>query len=150
MVKAKSCRNPLVSKGLWDLLSSLFGTRERLYMHRKALCVKKSGVRPNHESYFSQKPLLWNPSWLRGVCALGGSHDRSDMEKEPDTWPEGRQRLEELTYINDLTASWLHSSSLREMSTPFLSRCVFLCLVSILTKQTISLCALSLVAMLCL
>ena len=48
---------------------------------------------------------------------------------------------EELTYINDLTTSLLHSSSLRRCPRTF-SPGMHLYLASVLTKQTISLCAL--------
>ena len=69
-------------------------------------------------------------------------------KKKQDNWPNINKDPEGLPYINDLTVSLLHSSLLGQMSTPFLSKDVSLpC--SILTKQTISLCALLLV-MLCL
>ena len=62
-------------------------------------------------------------------------------KKNPDNWPEGRQNPEELNYINDLSTSSLHSSSLGGCPHPY-SLDAHLCLVSVSSKQTISLFAL--------
>ena len=54
-------------------------------MRRKAPCGSKSqGITPGHnEPCSSQKPLLRDPSGLKGACATrGGSQGRSDVEKE--------------------------------------------------------------------
>ena len=69
--------------------------------------------------------------------------------KKPDNWPEMNRDPEELPHISDLTASLLGSSSLWGRSHPS-SPGVHLCLASVLTKQTVSLCALPLVVVLCL
>ena len=70
-------------------------------------------------------------------------------EKKPDNWPKVNKGPEEVPYINDLPASLLSSSSLGGMLHPF-SWCEHLCLASVLPKQTVSLCALPLVVVLCL
>ena len=46
--------------------------------------------------------------------------------KKLDNWPKVNIDLEELPFINDLTASFPCSSSFRGMPTPFLSRCASL------------------------
>ena len=115
-------------------------------MSRKAPRGHKSGDNTSHsESCSSQKPSLQDPSWLRGVWVpRGGSQDRSGVEKETKNWLKINKDPEDLPYINDLIASLLRSSSLRGQSHPF-SAGVHLFLASVLTKQTISVCALPLV-----
>ena len=61
-------------------------------------------------------------------------------KKKPGNWPKVNKDLEELSYINDLTASLLHSSLLGGRPHPF-SPGVYLCLPSALNK--LFLCVLS-------
>ena len=68
-------------------------------------------------------------------------------KKKPDIWLKVNKGLEELTHINDLSSCLLCSSSLVGCPHP-LSPDVYLCLASILTKQTVSLYALPLVVVL--
>ena len=70
-------------------------------------------------------------------------------KKKPDNWPKVNKEPAELTYIDDFTASLLPSSSLGRTPTPLLSS-GHLCPASVLSKQTVSLCALPLVVVLCL
>ena len=81
---------------------------------------------------------------MLGRCSVG-----QVWEKKPDNWPKVNKGPEEVPYINDLPASLLSSSSLGGMLHPF-SWCEHLCLASVLPKQTVSLCALPLVVVLCL
>ena len=67
-------------------------------------------------------------------------------KKKPENWLKVNKDPEELPYINDLIASLLSSSSLGGQSHLF-SVGVHLVLASVLTKQTISLCALPLVVL---
>ena len=68
-------------------------------------------------------------------------------KKKPDNGlAHLNQDPEELTYVNDLTASLLRSSSLWGCPHPF-SLGVHLCIASVSTKQTVSLCALPLVVL---
>ena len=70
-------------------------------------------------------------------------------KKPPDDWLKINKDSEEPTYINGLTISLLRFSSLGGRPHPF-SLGMHLCLASILTQQTVSLCALPLVIVLCL
>ena len=67
-------------------------------------------------------------------------------KKKPDNGLKVNQDPEELTYVNDLTASLLRSSSLWGCPHPF-SLGVHLCIASVSTKQTVSLCALLLIVL---
>ena len=67
-------------------------------------------------------------------------------KKKADNGLKVNQDPEELTYVNDLPASLLRSSSLWGCPHPF-SLGVHLCIASVSTKQTVSLCALPLVVL---
>ena len=60
IVRARTKRaKPCLNKGLWDLHSPSFGTRETLHMRKKAPWRPKVGITPGHnDSCSSQKPPL--------------------------------------------------------------------------------------------
>ena len=63
-------------------------------MKKGSLWGQSQGIIPDHsESYSSQKPSLWGPSWLRGVCMNTGECPRLGhmWKKKPGNWPEWRQ-----------------------------------------------------------
>ena len=101
-------------------------------------------LRPSH------RPLGCNPSWKKVAHHVGeGARAGQVRRKKPDNWPEVNRDPEELPYMHDLTAPLLRSSSLGGRPHPS-SPGVHLCLATVLTKQTVSLCALPLVVVLCL
>ena len=108
-------------------------------MHRKAPCVSKVRGKARPWALLLPEAFTLKSILAEGcMCTLGeGSMIGQIWKKKPDTWPEGRQRLEKLTYINDLTASLLHSSSLREIDVHTLSLqlCIFALFLSQLNKQ---------------
>ena len=92
-----------------------------------------------NESCSSQKPSLRDPSWLRGAWAPQGRVPGKVRcgKRNQIIGLEEDNNLEELTYINDLTASLLCS-----LGGPHIfSLGVNLCLASVSTKETVSLCA---------
>ena len=52
-------------------------------------------------------------------------------KKKPNNWPKANEDLEELPYMNDLTASLLWSSSLGGLPTLFLSGYIYLSALSL-------------------
>ena len=66
--------------------------------------AKSQRIIPGHnESCSSQKPLLWDPVWLRCACTPQGSAQiYQGVTKEGD-WPEGRQRPGELSPYKGFT-----------------------------------------------
>ena len=113
-------------------------------MHRKASCGSK--VKGKCQVTMSLSPLRSLHLKIHlGLRVPVHPHRVGQVwKKNPDNWPEGRQNPEELNYINDLSTSSLHSSSLGGCPHPY-SLDVHLCLVSVSSKQTISLFALPLV-----
>ena len=114
-------------------------------MCRKAPCMSK--VRGKARPWVLLLPEAFTLKSILAegcMCTLGeGPMTGQIWKKKPDTWPEGRQRLEKLTYVNDLTASLLHSSSLREIDVHTLSLqvCIFALFPSQLNKQFLSICS---------
>ena len=98
--------------------------RERLQTLGNTLGVKSQGRVPGHsESCSSQKPSLWDPSWLRGVCApQKGPRVSQVWKKKPRIWPDGRQRPGRTDLCKwSISISLLGSSPLARLPTPFLS-----------------------------
>ena len=114
MARTKRGQKPVWVKDPGISASHSSGTRETLHMHRKASCGSELEIMPGHnESCSSQKPSLWDPSWLRGECApRGGSQGRSGGKRNQIIGLKKDKDPEELPYINDLTASLLRSPSL--------------------------------------
>ena len=81
------------------------------------------------------RPLGWNPFWKNVACTCWkGPRAGQVRKKKPDNWPKISQDLEELSYINGLPVSSLHSSSFR--GTPTLSLPgMYFCLACILTNR---------------
>ena len=113
-----------------------FRTRETLHMLRSFSGAQNSGDNPGHkECCPSQKPSLWDPSWLRGAGASKAeSQGRLGWIKRPNNWLKVNKDQGELTHIDHLTASLLCSFSLGGCP-HHLSPAVHLCLASILAKK---------------
>ena len=114
-----------LSKGLRDPCPPLFWDKGDItHAQKGSLWVTSQGIMPGHnKSCSSQKPSLWDPSWLRSEWTLEECPRVGQVwKKKPDNWLKADKDLEELPYINDLTASLLCSSSLGRTSTLFLSR----------------------------
>ena len=140
IVMARTKRGKTLSKGLRDLCAPLFWDKgDTTHAQKGSLWVKHQGRIPGHnESCSSQKPSLQDPSWLRGCVPTPGTRQ---------LWRIIALKEKALSYINDLATSLLCSTSLGGTPTLFLSG-VYLCLASMLTKQTASRGALLLVVLL--
>ena len=141
IVRARTKRaKPCLNKGLWDLHSHSFGTRETLHMRKKAPWRPKVGITPGHNDSCSSHSTLRSILAEQCVRTQGkGPRVGQVWKKESDIGLKVNKDLEELTYVNNLTASLPHSSSLRGTPTPSLG--VHLCLASVLTEQTTSVCS---------
>ena len=151
MARAKRGKT-LFEQGIKESPSLLFWDKgDTTHRQKVSLWVKSQGIIPGHnKSFSSQKPSLHGPSWLRGACAPQGRVSGQVGYGKTNQIIDGKQGkdTEKLTYINALTASLLHSSSLRGHPHPFIQN-MHRCLASVSDKQTLSLCAFLLFVVVC-
>ena len=146
---ARTTRGKLcLSKGLRHLHSPIFGDkRDTTHVKKGSLWVKSQGIMPGRNESCSSRSvhLEIHLGWGMYVHPEEGPRMGLVWKKKADYWPEGRQRprLTDLYEWHNLlfTAVLLPRG---ETHSFFLG--VRLCLTSVLSKQTVSLCTLPLAA----